>query len=141
MRFLLVFLFSAVAFCSKGQNASLYGTISDQEDNELIPFANVVLHNDSGEVGLTTSDFNGQYKFTALDSGKFWVSYQFVGYRKKVINNITIAANEQVEVNVQMEMRELACPFYFVNHPFLFEKDDASNKTTFTREDIQRMPF
>ncbi|RCW93314.1 TonB-dependent receptor [Winogradskyella arenosi] len=88
----------SLSFVSAQETGTLTGKIFDGEFNDVLPFANVVVQNSSTG---TTTDFDGVYKLT-LDVGTYTLVYSFVGYETKAISEVTIEANNVVEVNVTL---------------------------------------
>jgi outer membrane receptor protein involved in Fe transport len=74
---------------SKG---SISGYIKDNETNKGIEYANIAVYSaiDSSVVNGAMADRSGYFLIDGLKSGKYFVDVDFIGYRKKRINKISI---------------------------------------------------
>ena len=95
----IIFLLNALLIVSIGISQSkITGKIIDEEFNETMPFANVLIKGTSTGV---TSDFDGNYSIT-VSPGTYTLVFSFVGYRTKEITDIKIEENETKEINVNL---------------------------------------
>ncbi len=96
-RFLLALCF-VIGALGNAQEGTIKGQVYDEEINDVLPFANVILKGTS--IGSTT-DFDGNY---ALDvkPGTYTVVFSFVGYQTKEITNVVVEENKDVVVNVSL---------------------------------------
>lgn len=96
------FLFSFLIILSLSIRAQshgiLGGRILDIRNNEAL--AGVTIMQASG--AATVSDVDGRYSFT-LSAGKHVVTYNFVGYREKVVTDIEVTASNLTELNIVLE--------------------------------------
>ncbi|MEM9935201.1 MAG: carboxypeptidase-like regulatory domain-containing protein, partial [Bacteroidota bacterium] len=76
------------------QQGSIQGTVSDQAGN-LIPFANISL---SGTAKGSTTNKDGFYEITRVNSGTYTLLTTFIGYENEEAA-ITVAGGETVTVN------------------------------------------
>ena len=86
-----------ICICASAQNGEIKGSISD----ELSPiaFANVYLE---GTTIGASSDEDGNYILKNIPEGKYKLVSTVLGYRK-FSKNITLAANEKLNVSILME--------------------------------------
>ena len=87
----------------KNEYGSLKGTITDAYSNEPIPFAAVVLKQNSKQITGTASDFEGKYSFENLQPGKYDVFVTVVGYNEKAITDVVINAQKITFQDVSLE--------------------------------------
>lgn len=87
----------------KNEYGSLNGTITDAYSNEPIPFAAVVLKQNSKQITGTASDFEGKYSFENLQPGKYDVFVTVVGYNEKAITDVVINAQKITFQDVSLE--------------------------------------
>ena len=75
-------LFLIVLFVCTNTYGQISGKINDSQ-GEVIPFANILLlaHSDSSLVKGTLSDESGQFVFSEISSGVYFIRIQFVGYQ------------------------------------------------------------
>ncbi len=100
MKKLHVLLILLTTVFSFGQSTgSIAGKLTDKEfNNEPLPFANILL---KGTTTGTTSDIDGNYVFSDLDTGDYTLVFSFVGYETQEIN-VTVTANTTTTLNVVM---------------------------------------
>ena len=69
------------------------GRVFDQATKQPIDFSNIVLfaQKDSTQVSGTVTDKNGIFSLNNISYGKYYLFVQFMGYQKKVFNNIQIS--------------------------------------------------
>lgn len=78
-------------------NGQPYGVISgalhDESSGEHIEYANVIIFNekDSSMTTGTITDSKGKFVISNLNSGKYYLRIQFIGYENKEISGITIS--------------------------------------------------
>jgi len=77
------------------KTGELKGIISDKESGNPMPFANVVLYKqrDTSIVDGGITNEKGEFKFTKLPYGRFYLKVQFVGYPPHKIDSIFIKPN------------------------------------------------
>lgn len=82
-------------------DATLTGIIKDVDTDVPVEYANIVLYKmrDSSMVNGTIADSKGVFKMEKLPYGKFYAEVSFIGYKKKIINEIMIRP-PQIDVNI-----------------------------------------
>ncbi|MFO8001087.1 MAG: TonB-dependent receptor [Marinilabilia sp.] len=88
------------------QTATLSGLVRDAYTNEPLPFVNIVVEGtDTG----TTSDENGEFVFEDLEPGFIRLELSFVGYEKKLTEQINLSSvrSNYIEVEMQQKSTEL----------------------------------
>lgn len=139
LTFVIVLSFSAYIFA---QTATLQGTITDQQTNEPIPFANIIIERGGSQLGGATSDFDGKYSIRPIEPGRYDVKATYVGYRPLVIQNVIVSANQIRFLDVKMEPTAIALEEFEVREYAvpLIDKDQTSSGATVTAEEIAKMP-
>ncbi len=68
------------------------GKVLDQQTNEALPYTNVILYNqsDSSMVTGTIAGEDGTFTINKVPLGRYYVEVKFIGYDKKVINDVRI---------------------------------------------------
>lgn len=128
---------------AQGSGSSIRGKLLDEAKREGIPFGNVVLFLNNQQVGGTTTDVDGNFKFSHLKPGKYRLKASYVGYNPSEISGISIntSAGEQVRADITMtsgiNLQEIMVMDYETP---LISKDELSTGGTFTREDFDRTP-
>lgn len=82
--FIIPILFFTLIVSSNvsAQKASIKGQITDELNNEPIPYANVTVEGTS--IGAT-SDIKGNFEIKSIDPGTYNLMVSYIGYKKKVI--------------------------------------------------------
>ncbi|MCF8297229.1 MAG: carboxypeptidase regulatory-like domain-containing protein, partial [Saprospiraceae bacterium] len=73
------------------------GIVFDKQINKAVEYANIVLFSvrDSSMVTGTISDADGKFRLSELPFGRFYLSVDFIGYEKTIINDIKINPKEK----------------------------------------------
>lgn len=129
-------LFSINSF---GQKTKVYGTVTDAQTGEILPFVNVMFQ--GSKIG-TTTDLDGQYEiesYYATDS----ISASFVGYRRL---SIVIKKDISQQVNFKLSEASTDLPELIVipneinpAHPIL--KQVIANKHINNREKLESYEY
>ena len=78
---------------SVSEVGNLTGTIYDSDTKEPMPAASVILEKDEKEFYNTTTDKNGNYKFTSIPAGTYDLKAWYEGYNTITVKNINVLAN------------------------------------------------
>lgn len=89
---IFTFLLQAVAF---GQG-EITGTLTDSKTKE--PMMGVVVIVEGTTLGSTT-DMDGKFTISKVPAGKYNVVFQYVGYEKKVVQDVVVKNNETFTLN------------------------------------------
>jgi len=90
-------LFCATALFA--QNATITGNVIDNDANEALPGANVVVSNAGVQTGAATNS-DGKFKVGGLPAGTYTVQISYIGYETKVLSDITVSAGETKNIDV-----------------------------------------
>jgi len=95
---LLIFLLPTAFFIKAQSSATLLpgkieGVILDSVDRQPIEYATIGLfrHNETGIINGTVSDTSGKFMLTKVPKGTYRIAINFLGYEKKVLDNIIIS--------------------------------------------------
>ncbi len=102
-KFVLPFFLSLFSLMSVAQNATLKGRVVDAINNEPLPFVNILV---SGTTTGTTSDENGNFTLTGLNSGFIRVEASFVGYKKAISSEIEVNEASTNFIEIQLEQQK-----------------------------------
>ena len=92
--FLNLILFSQILF----SQSKITGKVIDEEFNETMPFANVLV---KGTLNGVSTDFDGNYTII-VEPGTYTLVFSFVGYNAKEITDIIVKEDEVYELNVNL---------------------------------------
>jgi len=97
-KILLLVIFALFSIKTFSQKGKLQGLITDSENNEPLMSVNITVENST--IG-TSSDFDGLYEMDLM-AGLYTISYNYIGYKKTKITDITIKNDEVISVNVRL---------------------------------------
>ncbi|MGJ5641301.1 TonB-dependent receptor [Formosa sp. S-31] len=98
MKHLLFCMFFISTLGLYAQDASIFGTISD-ENNQPVPYATVTL---AGTTKGAQANADGYYRIEQLDGGQYTLQFSGIGYLK-ISQKITLTANQNLEVNISLQ--------------------------------------
>ncbi len=132
-----------------GAAQSIEGVIFDKETGEPLPFANVILFEDSIQISGMTTSMEGEYSFDDIAPGTYDVEAVYVGYPNQRISGIKVEEGI-VKVDVEMEEDEngvdLSNVYVSPPHGRLFRSDGTPNFVTihgkvFDEKTKEGLPF
>ncbi len=137
--FTLVLLFSTFQSEAQQRPGSLRGIVTDSSTGESIPFANVIVLDDSlSQVTGGSTDLDGRFNINPINPGTYNVEVTFVGYSKMRIKEVMITPNTITTLNVKMQAsNEVLQEVEVIHSAPLIDKSKSSKVTT--SEDIQIM--
>ena len=102
--FLFLLIFSTNSF---GQH-SITGKISDEEGSPL-PFANITLHekNNPENVRGVVSDFEGYFRFDAVQEGTYYLVISVLGFESKISDEFLLQEDRDFDFILQEDVRQL----------------------------------
>ncbi|MES2284515.1 MAG: carboxypeptidase regulatory-like domain-containing protein [Bacteroidota bacterium] len=116
-------------------------TLKDKANKETIPFANVVVEMGGIQVGVGTTNIDGDVTIKPLNPGKYKVKATYVGYQTVEIADVSLAVGKTVYLNIEMSNAggiELTGIELIVYTEPLIDPDTKSGSTV-TREEYQNM--
>ncbi|GAB5519447.1 MAG: hypothetical protein RhofKO_16980 [Rhodothermales bacterium] len=106
LRFLSAFAlaFALLVLPAWAQNATLVGTVTDAENGDPMPGANVVVMQSGSAtiVGGSGTSNDGTYRISGLSAGMYTVAVRFIGFQEYT-SDVTLAAGQTVTLNVALE--------------------------------------
>ncbi len=141
IRFLLLSLFSLVAVATAAQT-SLTGKVTNAENDEPIPFSNVVLYKNGVFVTGSETDIDGNYNFTSIDPGTYDLEVSFLGFQTQRLTGIKVLAGKANRADVELTeggvvLDEVVVKEYRVP---LVEQDNTTSGGVITSEQIRNLP-
>lgn len=82
------------------QNGAVKGKVADANNNEPIPFANVIV--EGTQIGSTT-DLDGNFTITGLNPGYINLRVSYVGYETSITSDILVNNNSIPYIEIGME--------------------------------------
>jgi hypothetical protein len=96
---LFFLLFSGAMLSSMGQQAKIMGRVFNAENNEPIPFANIII---TGTNTGSTSDIDGNFVFTGVKPGFIKLTVSAVGYDLKISDELQVTTARTAYIDVPM---------------------------------------
>jgi len=90
---LVIFLLFASSGYVLAQSGLVKGRVYNKNNNEPVPFANVVI--DGTTIGVV-SDFDGAYRLDGLEPGVYTLVCSFIGFEQLTISEITVSPSKPV---------------------------------------------
>lgn len=101
-RFLLLISTIFFSLSIYAQTGVISGKITDASSNQALVGATVILKNSKIKV---LSDIDGAYRIGKLAAGHYAVEVTYIGYSPKEINDIDVANNGAVSLNITLELQ------------------------------------
>lgn len=121
--------------------AGVQGTVTDPA-GAIVPGATVVLtNNETGKTQQTLSSDEGYYRISGLAPGKYTLSAEQTGFKKRVIEEVVISAEEVRGVDLMLEAG-IVTETVTVSDTLTpqLETENANIRGVITTEEVQRLP-
>lgn len=102
--FLIYTLLLITTLVNAQETGSIAGKITDKEiNNEPLPFANVLI---KGTTKGATTDFDGLFEISGVDSGTYTLVFSYLGYQTVEIPNINVVSGKVTTINTPLSASE-----------------------------------
>src|SRR5579875_121420 len=119
---------------------SVRGTVTDAQ-GAAIPNVAIILTNEATGVSRnTTTNSAGQYVFTAVDPGTYSLTAKCPDFKTYQRTNLTVATQELVTADVQLEVGALTQSVVVSETPPLIENGSASNGQVLNTQQMVDLP-
>jgi hypothetical protein len=121
--------------------ASIQGVVTDPQ-GELVSGAAVTLTNhETGQTQTITTNDSGLYNFGGLPPSQYTLTVEKSGFKKKVIDNVGVIAEQGNAVNIQLEVGQVTESVTVSGDSTPLIDTETSNLSgTVTSQDLQRLP-
>src|SRR5215216_938927 len=140
--FCTLIVVSLASIASAQFRASIQGTITDAS-GAVVSGATVTVTNQetSRSQQVTTSD-EGFYRVTGLAPGRYTVSAEVAGFKKQVLENIVVNAEETEGVNISLEAGQVSESVTITAgaQATQLDTENASIDRAITTQEIRRIP-
>src|ERR1035437_1313146 len=100
--FILSIVLASAGFMLAQNESAIKVKLSDKANKETIPFANVVVEMGGIQVGVGTTNIDGEVTIKPLNPGKYSVKATYVGYQTMQIADVNLAVGKTVYLNLEM---------------------------------------
>lgn len=135
---LIILGLSAVAF---GQfKAAIQGTVTDSNGG-VIPDATVTLLNtETNQTEKTTANESGFYRFSGLAPGKYKITVEKDGFKKKVLDNVIVNAEQLQGFDIVMDAGVISETVTVEAGEAPLQTEDANIRKSITAQDVLALP-
>ena len=133
-------VFTGLAALAQG-NGAIKVVLQDKATKEAIPFANVVAYQDGVQVGVSTTNMDGEAFIKPLSPGKYTVKGVYVGYQAAEVKDIVVGEGKTAYITIGLSNGEgvkLDEVEVVTSQVPLIDPDTKSGQTV-TREDYQNL--
>ncbi|MDO8999475.1 MAG: TonB-dependent receptor plug domain-containing protein [Bacteroidota bacterium] len=134
-------VFTGLSAMAQGGNGAIKIILQDKATKEAIPFANVVAYKDGVQVGVATTNMDGEAIIKPLSPGLYTVKGVYVGYQTQEVKGILVGDGKTAYQTIGLsngegvKLDEVEVIVYQVP---LIDPDTKSGQTV-TREDYQNL--
>ena len=136
-----LFLLFALGTANAQFKAGLQGTVTDSSGG-LVPEAKITLtETETGKTQEATSNDEGFYRISALAPGKYTVTIEKPGYKKTVLENVTVGAENMQGLNILLEIGDVTASVTITEEATSqLETENGNVAKDITAAEIKRLP-
>lgn len=120
-------------------SGSIKGKLTDKNNGEPVPFANVVVKRNGVVISGAQTDFDGNFFIKPLDAGKYDLEASFAGFGTIMKQGVPVNADEITFQNVQMTTSSNLAEVVIETVKDPLVRRDGSNEQTIGRDGIMKM--
>src|SRR6266404_9825039 len=87
--------------------AGIQGVVLDAQGNTITGATITLANKETGRTTQSTSDSAGVYNFLSLPPGSYRIEAEMTGFKKKVLENVTVQAEQTQGVNITLEVGDV----------------------------------
>src|SRR5437660_8285815 len=142
LKALLALFFSFCALPTYAQyRASIQGVVTDPQGAAVSGVALSLTNLETSQKLTSTTDDSGIYNFNALPHSKYSLAVEKAGFKKKLLDNIEIIAEQANALNIQLEVGPVTESVTVSGDSTpLIDTETASVTGTVSSNEIQYMP-
>jgi hypothetical protein len=136
-----LFLLFAMATAQAQFKAGIQGTVTDSTGG-LVPDAKITLTNpETGKTQETTTTAEGFYRISGLPPGKYTLTTEKPGYKKSVLESVTVGAENVQGLNIVLEIGDVTASVTITDEATSqLETENANIAKGITAAEIKRLP-
>ncbi|MEY3282108.1 MAG: hypothetical protein RIR86_121, partial [Acidobacteriota bacterium] len=132
---------SLQAMAQVATTAAISGAVTDPTGAVIAGATVTVNSRVTGQEYKVTSSDNGTWTVPALGAGQYTVTIEAQGFKKSVVDNVTLNAGVPATVNVTMEIGSATESVVIQGGAEVLQTQSASISTTITGRQITEIPF
>ncbi len=138
---LIAVLFAGTQLFSQSDNGEIKVILKDNNTQETIPFANVVAYKDGVQVGVATTNIDGEASIKPLPPGKYTVKGIYVGFQATEIKDIVVGEGKTAYVTIPLNSGEgtMIDEVQVIEYQVPLIDPDMKSGATITREDYNNL--
>jgi Carboxypeptidase regulatory-like domain len=135
-----VFFFCFAATANAQFKASVQGTVTDST-GAIVPSATITLTNkETNKVETTVASEDGFYRFSGLPPGSYSLAVEKEGFKKQVVDDVTVEAEATKGVNVELSAGVISEVVTIAADAIVLETEDANVRKTVTTKEVLELP-
>src|SRR5688572_765069 len=103
----VLFVLTSLSAFAQNDGGSIKVVLVDKATKEPIPFANVVAYKDGVQVGVSTTNMDGEAYIKPLAPGKYNVKGVFVGFQPTEIKDVVVGEGKTAYVTLPLSNQML----------------------------------
>lgn len=135
--YILIMILALVSGMFAQSTKKVFGYVYDYKTSLPLVGANIVF--DGTSLGSSTDEF-GYFQFENLFTGSYSITASYIGYKKRIVSNITVYRDQPTEVNIYLEQNENKLTEIIVSSENNFDQS-IGNLKLYTLEDIENSNF
>jgi Carboxypeptidase regulatory-like domain len=140
---ILAVVFCSIFFLTSAQaqyRASLQGTVTDPQ-GAVVPDADITVTNqETGRQQLAKTNANGVYNVNGLAPSLYRIQVEKPGFKKKVLDNIQVIAEQANAVNAVLDVGETTDTVTVTDATPAIDTETANLSGTVTAQEFQKLP-
>lgn len=121
--------------------AAVQGTVADQSGGTVSGATVTLNNNETGRSQTATTNDDGFYRFSALAPGLYTLTVEQANFKKQVIENLSVAAENVQGVDVQLTTGGISETVTVTDEvTAALETENANVQKTITTEEVRRLP-
>ena len=100
---LIVLLALCTSFSAEADSTLVKLSLSDNTNNEALPFANVAVYQNGVKIAMATTDMDGRCEFKNLVPGKYDFKAVYIGYMAQEIKRVDVFSEKTNWLNIKMK--------------------------------------
>ncbi|HXG66170.1 MAG TPA: TonB-dependent receptor [Blastocatellia bacterium] len=138
---LLLLLFSLAPTANAQFRAGIQGAVTDPQGAAVVGATVTLTSKETNRTQQTTTGDEGFYRFDRLAPGNYEITVEASGFKKQVLENVVVSAEEVQGINIQLETGEIAETVTVTTDVAAqLQTENPNVGGSITEREIQRLP-